>query len=262
MKKICNSILLASFLAALSNELFANESSTDYKPAVGWQFYNLPKELKDKKLEKTPIQVEQPLKKLSPTEQMELIQKKLKEARDTAIMQPSPDNIAVYKVYQDYFVEKATQFSVKWEEMLLKFPDLDYNVKNSFYNATVPIKEAERRKEEASAIEYVNKKYGFFFFYRGNNAIDNKLAEVVRGFATQYKLSVIPISIDGRNSPEFPDSRRDMGQSAKMGIKHFPAIFLVNPKKGEYKPLAYGFITQDDLARRVLNIVTDFKPKI
>ena len=44
-----------------------------------------------------------------------------------------------------------------------------------------------------------------------------------------------------------------------MGIKHFPALFLVNPRKGEYKPIAYGFITPDDLARRVLNIVSGFK---
>ena len=63
-------------------------------------------------------------------------------------------------------------------------------------------------------------------------------------------------------SAEFPQSQRDSGQSVKMGIKHFPALFLVNPKKGEYKPIAYGFITPDDLARRVLNIVSGFKPKI
>ncbi len=52
----------------------------------------------------------------------------------------------------------------------------------------------------------------------------------------------------------------DAGQAKKMGIKHFPAIYLVEPGTGTYKPLAYGFITQDDLARRVLNVVTDFKP--
>ncbi|GJI56964.1 conjugal transfer protein TraF [Rodentibacter sp. JRC1] len=241
---------------------YANEPpSTDYKPAVGWQFYNLPKPPKEKPVKPQP-EISSALKELSPSEQLELIQKKLKEARDTAIMNPTADNIAIYKVYQDYFVEKATAFSMKWEEMLLKYPDLDYNLKNSFYNATVPIKETMRRKEEAKAIEYVNQRYGFFFFYRGHNPIDNKLAEVVKNFSAQYKLTIIPISVDGRISAEFPNSRKDMGQAAKMSVNHFPAIFLVNPTRGEYKPLAYGFITPDDLARRVLNVVSEFKPKI
>ncbi|MDG6337444.1 conjugal transfer protein TraF [Glaesserella parasuis] len=92
--------------------------------------------------------------------------------------------------------------------------------------------------------------------------MDNKLAEVVKDFSKQYSLSIVPISIDGRVNPEFPNSKKDSGQAMAMGIKYFPAIFLVNPKKQEYKPLSYGFITQDDLARRVLNVVTNFKPRI
>jgi hypothetical protein len=45
-----------------------------------------------------------------------------------------------------------------------------------------------------------------------------------------------------------------------MGISHFPALFLVDPKDESYQPLAYGFITQDDLARQFLDVATGFKP--
>ena len=41
-----------------------------------------------------------------------------------------------------------------------------------------------RRKEEAEAIEFVNQRYGFFFFYRGNNPLDNKLSEIVKSLLT------------------------------------------------------------------------------
>ena len=84
----------------------------------------------------------------------------------------------------------------------------------------------------------------------------------MKSFGEQYGLSIIPISIDGKMASSYPQSKLDNGQAMAMGIKHFPALFLVNPKKNEYKPLAYGFITQDDLARRVLNVVTNFKPRI
>lgn len=258
MKK---TLVIACF-SFLSFSLWAEElpKVDEYKPSIGWQFYNLPKKAEQKPIPNQPSVSLTP-QVLSPVEQMKLIQEKMEEAKIIAIMDPTVQNIATYKVYQDYFVEKSSMFSAKWEEMLLKHPDLDYNIKNSFYNATAPIKEAEKRKEETKAIEYISQRYGIFFFYRGNNPLDNKLAESVKSFSQQYSLSIVPISIDGRSSPDFPNSRTDQGQSVKMNIKHFPALFLVDPKKEEYKPLAYGFITQDDLARRFLNIVTGFKPK-
>lgn len=77
----------------------------------------------------------------------------------------------------------------------------------------------------------------------------------------QYGIPVIPITVDGRVNPDLPESKQDTGQAGKMGIKHFPAVYLVEPGKKTFKPLAYGFITQDDLARRMLNVVTDFKPR-
>lgn len=238
-----------------------NSVSIDYERAKGWQFYNLPQKPKEQ-TRKMPESVDQlPEKELSPTQQMKLIQEKMQESKDKAIMNPTPENIAVYKVYQDYFVRKASEFSAKWEQMLLEYPDLDHNLKSSHYNATAPIQEAENRKKQNEAIDYVKDRYGVFFFYRGNNALDNELSKVIKRFSEGYGLTVMPISIDGRFSPEFPNSRVESGQAEKMKIKHFPALFLVDPKSNVYKPLSYGFITQDDLARRVFNVIWGFQAK-
>lgn len=230
----------------------------EYKPSVGWQFYNLPEKEKPQEQIEEPQPIAPPI---SPLQQMELIKKKMEEARIIAIMDPTTENIAMYKVYQDYFVEKSSVFASQWQKMLLEYPHLDYNIKNPHYNATVPIKAAEERAEESRAINMINQHYGVFFFYRGNVPLDNKLAEIVKDFGDKYGLAIMPITIDGRISSQFPRSKKNTGQAEKMKIAHFPALFLVNPQKGEYKPLAYGFITQDDLARRALNVITDFKPR-
>lgn len=37
-------------------------------------------------------------------------------------------------------------------------------------------------------------------------------------------------------------------------------MMLVDPRAGTVKPLSYGFISQDDLAKQFLNVSTDFKP--
>ena len=52
----------------------------------------------------------------------------------------------------------------------------------------------------------------------------------------------------------------DQGQAERLGVKYFPAMMLVDPKSGQVKPLSYGFISQDDLAKQFLYVSNDFKP--
>lgn len=68
------------------------------------------------------------------------------------------------------------------------------------------------------------------------------------------------VSVDGVINPLLPDSRTDQGQAQRLGVKYFPAMMLVDPKQGSVRPLSYGFISQDDLAKQFLNVSEDFKP--
>ncbi len=49
-------------------------------------------------------------------------------------------------------------------------------------------------------------------------------------------------------------------RAQRLGVKYFPAMMLVDPKQGSVRPLSYGFISQDDLAKQFLNVSEDFKP--
>ncbi|WP_272664071.1 MULTISPECIES: type-F conjugative transfer system pilin assembly protein TraF [unclassified Providencia] len=261
MRKIFIAATLLSIV--ISQHCLADIKGNEYHDPVSWQFYNLPeKKYKDeKKSKQNPTQPEMSLEEKAMKE-MKAVQKKLEESKALAIMNPTTENIAAYKTVQDYFTEKASVFSSQWEKTLLEYPHLDYNIQNSHYNATAAIKTTVERQAQAQAVKFVNQQYGIFFFYRGGEPLDNQLAKVVKEFSLQYDLAIIPISVDGRISSEYPDSKYDAGQFKKMNVKYLPAIFLVEPKKGSFKPLSYGFISQDDLARRVLNVVTDFKPRI
>ncbi|WP_218014658.1 type-F conjugative transfer system pilin assembly protein TrbC [Candidatus Regiella insecticola] len=75
-----------------------------------------------------------------------------------------------------------------------------------------------------------------------------------------YGITAVPALVDGVINPALPRSRLDRGHSRRMGIAHFPALFLVEPKDQRYQPLAYGFMTQDALARQFLAVATGFKP--
>lgn len=114
--------------------------------------------------------------------------------------------------------------------------------------------------QQRQAIAKLAEHYGIMFFYRGQDPIDGQLAQVINGFRDTYGLSVIPVSVDGVINPLLPDSRTDQGQAQRLGVKYFPAMMLVDPKQGSIRPLSYGFISQDDLAKQFLNVSEDFKP--
>lgn len=264
---IVNFILRGLPLLVLTCQVWAYEGEVDRQqqenvgtyadaPIVGWYWYNEPQPKEDKEPEDPQI----PIRQLPPVTQMKVLQQMTYESRVRAIMQPSAENSANYLRLQNFWTQQAGLFTQASQKALLKYPDLDYNLQHSHYNGTAKLQLAETRQRTESAISTLAGRYGLFFFYRGNDAIDNQLAAVVSQFSATYGISLVPISVDGTRSEQLAETRPDTGQARKMGITHFPALILVEPGSEQYQPLAYGFMTQDDLAKRFLSIATDFAP--
>lgn len=224
-------------------------------PIVGWHWYNEPQPEEEDEPEDDTV----PLSVLPPNLQMSLLQKLTKEKLNSAILSPSPEKAADYLRMQSYLMNLSGQFTQSAKKALLLYPDLDYNLEHSRYNGTATLQQTAARQQQNDAIHNLGQRYGLFMFYRGNNPQDLQMAATVNQFSQQYGLSLIPVSMDGARSEALPQTRQDSGQAAKMGVSQFPALMLVEPGSEQYQPLAWGFMTQDDLARRFLDVATDFK---
>lgn len=228
-----------------------------YGKDAGWQWYNEPA--------KSPAQ--ETAEKAAPVRQETDIMQKLatlqmatKRALYEAILYPGVDNFVRYFRLQNYWTQQAGLFTMSARKAMLAHPELDYNLQYSHYNGTVRNQLAADQAQQRQAIAKLAEHYGIMFFYRGQDPIDGQLAQVINGFRATYGLSVIPVSVDGVINPQLPDTRPDRGQAQRLGVKYFPAMMLVDPKQGSVRPLSYGFITQDDLAKQFLNVSEDFKP--
>jgi len=151
-------------------------------------------------------------------------------------------------------------FSQSFAAAQLSHPDLDYNLEYPHYNSMAPFTQTRDQQTQQNAVEQLSQQYGLFYFYRGSDPIDVQMAGVVADFAKTNGISLIPVSVDGQVAATLPQSRPDTGQSRSMNIMHFPALFLVDPRNQNYRALSYGFMTQDDLSKRFLNVATGFKP--
>ncbi|HHH1368312.1 TPA: type-F conjugative transfer system pilin assembly protein TraF [Yersinia enterocolitica] len=247
-----------SMQAAMPTESMTATKTYIDDPIVGWHWYNEPQSEDDEEEEEKAPDI--PLSQLPPNVQMRLLQKMTETQLNTAILHPSAENVGKFLRLQQFWTNQASAFRQGGKKALLESPDLDYNLQYSHYNSTVPAQLAADKAKQVDAIRSLTQQYGVFFFYRGSEPLDNLLATVVRDFASAQGVAIIPISMDGARSPAFPASRIDSGQAQNMGVSHFPALFLVNPTTQEFKPLAYGFMTQDDLSKQFLNVATDFAP--
>lgn len=228
------------------------------EPIVGWHWYNEPTPQDELEPESPPTI---PLTALPPTVQMKVLQKLTEDKLNTVIMYPNVENFAQYMQLQNFWTTQAGRFSQVAQKAMLVHPELDYNLQYSHYNSTAPLQQAADQNKQVAAIQQLSREYGLFFFYRGNDALDSQLAGVVSQFAQQYGIALVPVSMDGARSPSLPNTRPNSGQAQAMNITTLPALYLVKPGAEHYQPLAYGFMTQDALAKRFLSVATDFAPQ-
>ncbi|MDO3417623.1 conjugal transfer protein TraF [Citrobacter freundii] len=103
-------------------------------------------------------------------------------------------------------------------------------------------------------------RYGLFFFYRGQQCRRQPDGRGDPGLLRRAgDHASWPISVDGKISDQLPQSRPDSGQAEKMRVTHFPATFLVDPKTHQWQPLAWGFMSHDDLDHQMVSVLTQFR---
>ncbi|ENZ4286873.1 type-F conjugative transfer system pilin assembly protein TraF [Citrobacter farmeri] len=254
-------ILTALFMAALSLPAAAEEIITPSEPFTGWFWYNEPKKPSEPVKPPPPVQNPVPdFSKMTAVEQANILKGYMQEALNRAILNPTRENTATFLRWQKFWTDRASMFSQSFAAAQLSHPDLDYNLEYPHYNSMAPFVQTREQQKQQDAVTQLAQQYGLVYFYRGSNPIDVQMAGVVADFVKTNGISLIPVSVDGQVAATLPQSRPDGGQSRAMNIQHFPALMLVDPKNRNFRALSYGFMTQDDLSKRFLNVATGFKP--
>ena len=231
------------------------------KDAIGWHWYNEIFSSSDKNKEKKADEANKPteLNKNSATTQVTHLRQTVEEAKAKAILYPTEENMRSYLILQNLVMAKASAFTRIWKKTLLDYPELDYSILHPTQNSAQHIIYEEIRKKEDEAIKLLSQKFGLLFFYRGANPLDQELAPTIESFCQENNISLIPISVDGAKLEIFSASRTNTGQAEKLGVKHFPALILVDPKNQKVLPLNYGSISASDLRKRFLQVLTNFQ---
>ncbi len=201
----------------------------------------------------TPVAMPQPL---TATQRMEAVRAELEEAKNAAILTPTPDNVAKYLTLQEQTMNQAMLFTDMWQRVRWSNPTLDYSFIHPTATGGVRVDRQLTRDQEKAAVQAVAKDNGLFFFFKRNCPFCDEQGRILQAVANEYRMTIMPISLDGSTNPYFPNAKPDNGIAAKMGVQDAPALFIVNPDTKESMPLGYGVISLDEIETRIRRLLT------
>ena len=243
-------LLLLIFISqsVLANTFFDNRTQ-------GWFWYkdakveaNKPKKAKQKiAAPATPA--------LSPTQQMEAFNKKVTDALNLAILNPTEENLREYvKIYYEV-INRGQHFSDAYKMMLMKNPQYDYSLKFPTNHNAQNIYDRQLSYQSKISIDNFSKNHGFFFFFSSNCDYCHQFSPTLKRFSDKYGIYIMPISMDGGGLPEFPKPVADNGTARALKVTVWPALYAVNTKTKQIVPITNGLVSVSELEERVVNYV-------
>lgn len=198
-------------------------------------------------------------KSLSYTERDAVLRFYTMEALHKARYTKKVEDMRVFLSLQDYWLKESSQFKSLFQKTMLAHPEYDYAVTHPTSNLGAKITDAVRESQTAEILNRLSQSHGLLFFYRGKSPYDVKQIPIITDFCKRFRIPLIPVSVDGKISPELLNSRIDKGQANRLGVRYFPALLLVNPVSLRVSPVAYGLTTQDVLMERIKQVFGQFK---
>ncbi len=248
---ILHSILIVIF--ALTGMCYASDYYSQH--AVGWHWYDDPKEENIKK--KEPV-----VDKNDPNVIVKSARNQITTALNKVIAQPTLENIQQYIALQEELNNRAEKISDLWQEALLKNPALNYSINHPTNNVGLQVYHEQESKSKDEAMKLFASKTGLFFFYKSTCPYCQRFASIIKNFAERNGMTVIPITLDGISLPEFPNSKIDSGQAAQFHVTVTPSVFAVNPYTQKAFPVAYGLTSETELRDNIYNIVTSYQGEL
>jgi len=228
--------------------LIANTAFSGYitQHQIGWFWYH--DRLEHKPKSKTNVKAQTP----SPQSIPEL-RKTLQQSLETAISNPTEENIVHYIQIQNKLADMATLFSSAWQRALMQHPELNFGVEHPTSILGRQAYTDKLNQEKINAVKSLadQNQYGLFYFFNSTCPYCQKFSPIIKSFAEKFNISLIPISLDGRGTPSFPHPKINQGQAEKLNVTVVPTVIAVIPEKEQAIPISVGVVSESTLIDRI-----------
>lgn len=195
-----------------------------------------------------------------PQQELQAFTTRLEQSLARAVLNPSPENLRHYMELNAKLMAMAHGFAVGWQRLLWQSPALDSRLLMPTAGVAVQAVNEARVRRRDTRLQDIARERGLWFFFRGDCPVCHRFAPVLGRFAARHGFTVLAISLDGGRLPGFPGARMDHQAAARLEVATVPALYLVAPGQREIVPIGYGYMSADELGRRLVTLVPESSP--
>jgi conjugal transfer pilus assembly protein TraF len=221
-----------------------------------------PRQSRREEAPKAPANAETPVAKrveIKDIKTAEQLRAELKRREDSAVMNPTDQNLKDYLALWQLTQEKGAVFADNWRRVVWQTPELDYSLKRPTNNSAVKTYDASREAKEEQQLRMVAKDHGLIFFFRSDCPYCHAMAPVLKMLSQRYGIEVLGVTIDGGGLPDFPNASDGRTKAAAWGVERVPALFIGSKKTGDKAAIGFGAMAATDIVNRIF-VLTGTKP--
>jgi len=257
-------IVTIIFLLFLTSNVSSDERKIYYKDTGksffndrnrGWASYEDPlieeisdEESDEKEQKSTPVEI--PV--LSPRDMLKKQGEDWENTMATAILNPTNETIKDYLSHTQKIMEQSQTFATGFKQALWVTPEFDYKLENPVNTQAIFAKNIETNESNDDLLYKLADENAILFFFRSDCPHCHRFAPILKKFADQYNITVIPMSLDGGRLPEFENPRMNNLLAQKLNVKSVPAVFLLDPDSNRTSTASYGYQGWSSLKKRIL----------
>ena len=217
----------------------------------GWYWYEVEKELEEEKegTEELPPVIEIPQDPWNmPVEEFSRL---LEEVRNTAIQNPTIENVKKYIELQDIARRKAVAFANVYTLVMQMHPEFTTAGQYPVANPGILALTGMRRDEIEGVIQASREDFALVYFFRPDCRFCTVQNNILRYFVDKYHWELKHVNI--YDEPE---------SAVRFNVTTVPYILVVYRDTGEYMPVGVGVVALSTLERNLFRAIRYLKGEI
>ena len=172
---------------------------------------------------------------------------------DRAYDNPTPVNVAAYLYLQRLSIDRAEQFALQAQRVVLSDPVLDENTRRPVAMAGADVVDELAAAAAEAAVAELAETTGLWYFYRSDCPYCKAQNPMLANFQRKTNMAIMPIALDNAPMPDgiFPEWVPNRGQAETLGVQVTPTLYLVKPP-GEIVLVSAGMVAETSLRERMI----------
>lgn len=109
----------------------------------------------------------------------------------------------------------------------------------------------QKRQVASTRLDQLKTTHALFYFFRSDCPYCKTFSPTIARFEQQLGIKVVPISLDGKGTPEFPSFKTDNGIGQTLKVDSVPALYLAEPATGKVIALGAGVMSHQEVIERI-----------